>query len=269
MLSNKQIKQITALKFKKYREESGQFTAEGHKLVLDLIHSEFIIPEIYANSAWIFDNREEVEEKGIPLFEISPYEMERISALSNPSPVLAVVKMREPDPAALRYQALINSPTYQLTRSLSLALDDIRDPGNLGTIIRLADWFGINTVFCSLSSVDLYNPKVVQATMGSIARVKVIYTELENLLKEVSGEMPVYGALLEGENLYNQNLTSHGLLLIGNESRGISNRLLPFITRKISIPFYGRMDQGKAESLNASMAASIICAEFRRQMKIS
>lgn len=260
MLSNNQIKQIAALKMKKFREETAQFIAEGHKLVLDLINSKYQISGIYAIPEWIHSNGRELEGKKIPVLETTPNEMKRISALSTPSPVLAVVKMEA--------HHLANSPSHHLTNSLSLALDDIRDPGNLGTMIRIADWFGIQTLFCSPSSVDLYNPKVIQASMGSITRVKIFYTELEPLLKLVSGKIRVYGALLEGDSLYGQNLSNEGIILIGNESRGISSRLIPLISHRIFIPAYGNNDNGKAESLNASMAAAIICAEFRRQSGI-
>lgn len=242
---------------KKFREESGQFIAEGHKLVFDLIHSKYQISAIYAVPDWIRSNSRELEGIEIPVLETSPTEMNRISALSTPSQVLAVVKMEA--------HQLANSPTHQLTSSLSLALDDIRDPGNMGTIIRISDWFGISAIFCSPSCVDLYNPKVVQASMGSIARVKVFYTDLEALLQDVTGKIPIYGTLLRGENLYEQNLTDHGIILIGNESRGISSGLIPLISDRIFIPAYGNIDSGKAESLNASMAAAIICSEFRRQ----
>lgn len=260
MLSKNQISHIAALKNKKYREESQQFMAEGHKLVLDLIHSKFNLSGIYASSEWIHLNRTEPEAKDIPVFEVSPAEMERISALSTPSQVLAVVKMET--------LPLTSSPAHHLTNTLSLALDDIRDPGNLGTIIRIADWFGLDTVFCSPSSVDLYNPKVVQATMGSISRVKVIYLPLHKLLLELEGQIPVYGSMLEGQSIFDQTLSNSGIILIGNESKGISPGLIPWITRRMFIPYYGKNDDGRVESLNASMAAAIICAEFRRQTKV-
>lgn len=256
MLSQNQLKHISALKVKKYREEFSQFIAEGHKLVMDLINSEFSISGIYASADWIVTNLSVIREKDIPVFETLPREMERISALSTPSPVLAVVKI----PA--------EQSSHPQIPKLYLALDDIRDPGNLGTIIRIADWFGMATVLCSENCVDLYNPKVVQATMGSIARVSVIRCNLAETLatlSESSGGFPVYGALLEGESIFSQTLTNHGIILIGNESRGISPELIPFITQKIFIPSFGSSELGKAESLNASIATAIICAEFRKK----
>jgi len=275
MLSQKQIKHITALKVKKYREEYGQFIAEGHKLVYDLINSEFIIEGIYATSDWIALHTPLTWEKKITVFEILPGEMERISALSTPSPVLAVLKIPIDGCINLPSCQLTNLPAHQFTSSLSLALDDIRDPGNFGTIIRIADWFGINTVLCSESCVELYNPKVVQATMGSIARVKVVRCNLLQALTTLSGsdtltgcqnDFPVYGAFLEGEQLFSQTLTNHGIIIIGNESRGISSELVPFITKKLLIPSFGNSELGKAESLNAAVATAIICAEFRRKI---
>ena len=261
MLSQNQVKHISALRVKKYREEFSQFIAEGHKLVMDLVGSDFPIAGIYASSEWIVANLSLIGEKKIPVFETIPREMERITALTSPSPVLAVVGIR---------QAFIPAVDGNISLpGLNLALDDIRDPGNMGTIIRIADWFGISAVFCSGSCVELFNPKVVQAPMGSIARVKVLTCDLAGLLasqKACHDDYPVYGAFLEGESLYDQPLADHGLIVIGNESRGISRELERFVNRKIYIPSFGQSDAGKAESLNASVAAAIICAEFRRKM---
>jgi RNA methyltransferase, TrmH family len=156
---------------------------------------------------------------------------------------------------------------------LILALDDIRDPGNLGTIIRIADWFGISTILCSENSVDTYNPKVVQASMGSISRVKVLHCNLAAAIAGITGSapqsgndgpLPVYGTFLDGEPVFSQSLEDHGIIVIGNESRGISPELVPLITHKLYIPSFGTSGLGKAESLNASIATAIICAEFRR-----
>ena len=276
MLTQNQIKHITALKVKKYREEFSQFIAEGHKLVMDLINSEYKIKGIYASSEWIAENIPLIREKNIAVFETSPREMERISALATHSPVLAVVHI----PGSRIRKSEIRNPKSEIrnpANSLILALDDIRDPGNLGTIIRIADWFGISRVLCSDTCVDLYNPKVVQATMGSVARVKVISCDLAETLSTLSGSptlsgcsgFPVYGAYLDGDSIFLQTLTRHGIIVIGNESRGISPELEPFITKKISIPSFGNFASGKAESLNAAIATAIICAEFRKQIKIT
>jgi TrmH family RNA methyltransferase len=284
MLTQSQVKHIAALKLKKFREEHGQFIAEGHKLVMDMVSSEFLITGIYASGEWIAENHSMVSAKKIPVFETTDREMERISALSTPSQVMAVVNIPVPDHTV--------SGIHDFSNSLSLALDDIRDPGNLGTIIRIADWFGIETVLCSQNCVDVYNPKVVQATMGSIARVKVLSCNLVEVLggtlsgsptpsgsptlsgsptpsgsPTLSGcrdEVPVYGTFLEGDSLYDQTLSNQGVIVIGNEARGISPELAPFITNKIFIPSFGSSVNGKAESLNASVATAIICAEFRR-----
>ena len=261
MLSQNQIKHITALRVKKYREEYDQFIAEGHKLVMDLLNSDFTIVGLYASADWIVANLPLTGKKNIPVFETTLQEMKRITSLSTPSPVLAVVKIPEEERDASRV-------TRHASRFLFLALDDIRDPGNLGTIIRIADWFGLSGVYCSQNCVDIYNPKVVQATMGSIARVTVFRRDLKKLFIDIARykiDIPVYGALLEGESIFSHPLTPYGIILIGNESRGISPELIPFITQKIFIPSFGSTESGKAESLNASVAAAILCAEFRRK----
>jgi RNA methyltransferase, TrmH family len=271
MLSQSQVKHISSLKVKKFREEYNQFIAEGHKLVMDLAGSDYKIAGIYASAGWIVANLALVREKNIPVFETLPREMERISALSTPSQVLAVVGI----PRSLAPPAL----GMGRGEDLILALDDIRDPGNLGTIIRVADWFGIDTVLCSENCADIYNPKVVQATMGSITRVKVVNCNLVEFLSTPSGSttpsgyskgIPVYGTFLEGEPVFSQKLSDHGIIVIGNESRGISPELVPFITHKLFIPSFGSSAAGKAESLNASIATAIICSEFRRdKLKMS
>ncbi len=266
MLSQSQVKHITALKVKKFREERIQFVAEGHKLVLDLVNSEFKIAGIYACADWIVDNISQLREKNIPVFEALPREMDRISGLATPARVLAVVDI--PEPATHDPVAGIPDPASNII----LALDDIRDPGNLGTIIRIADWFGIYTILCSETCVDTYNPKVVQSSMGSIARVNTISCDLAvtiaSLMKsstsEPSSGLVVYGTFLEGKPIFSQVLSDHGIIVIGNESRGISPALLPYITHKLFIPSFGSSFRGKAESLNAAIAAAVICAEFRR-----
>jgi len=268
MLSQNQIKHVTALRVKKYREEYTQFIAEGHKLVMDLIHSNFTVVGLYASADWIVANLTLTDRKKIPVFETAPQEMKRISSLTTPSPVLAVVKI--PDDEFSNPQ-ILKSPNLQIPK-LFLALDDIRDPGNLGTIIRIADWFGLSAVYCSQNCVDIYNPKVVQATMGSIARVTVFRSDLATLFADIARYrigIPVYGALLEGESIFSYPLTPYGIILIGNESRGISPELIPFITQKIFIPSFGSTEFGKVESLNASVATAILCAEFRRKTEIT
>ncbi len=180
--------------------------------------------------------------------------MERISTLASPSPVLALFEI--PD-------QIIDPSCWE--NDFSLVLDDIRDPGNLGAIIRIADWFGIPQIICSPDTVDQYNPKVVQAAMGSHARVKVINQAVAETLREFHKEIPVYGLMLDGENLYEANLKKHGFILIGNEAHGISKAISRHVSHKLTIPFYPANRMTRAESLNAAVATGIVCAEFRRK----
>lgn len=246
MISNSVIKQVKLLHQKKYREENRSFIAEGPKVVGELLRSKYKVKEIFAVKGY------KLSSLKIPLHEISESELSRISALTSPNQVLGVFEIPE---------TKLNKES--LKDKLILALDDIRDPGNLGTIIRIADWFGVETIICSENSVDLFNPKVVQATMGSIARVKVYYEELEGVLKELGRSMPVYGSSMAGQNIYEQELSFNGVILIGNESQGVSENLLKLASQKIAIP---RFSEG-AESLNAAVATAIICSEFRRRKK--
>ncbi len=185
--------------------------------------------------------------QNIKLYEISQTELSKISTLSTPQALLAIIKIPESEELT----------TKSLKSSFSLALDNIQDPGNLGTIIRTADWFGLKYLICSTDTVDVYNPKVVQASMGSLARVKVIYTDLEDFLKNT--ELPIFGALLDGRSVYKTDFGNEGILLLGNEGNGISNDLLKLITFPVTIPRFGR-----AESLNVAISASIFCSELRR-----
>lgn len=255
MLSKNQISFINSLKQKKYREEHQLFIAEGAKIVPELLDSDIEVKQIYAISEFFRNNK---IASDIERFEIKENELERISALTKANEVLAVCRI--PD-----YML----ETDSLKEKLTLVLDDIKDPGNLGTIIRIADWFGIENIICSSETADAFNPKVVQATMGSIARIKIHYTNLPEFLKVQSSrfKVPVYGALLEGKNIYNEKLSAHGLIVIGNESRGISEEVQKLITDKISIPSFSHFKSaaGEAESLNAAIAAAIICSEFRRR----
>ena len=180
--------------------------------------------------------------------------MERISNLSSTSPVLAVIEIPETP----------KSPALE-TKKLILMLDEIRDPGNLGTIIRIADWFGIETIYCSENTVELYNPKVVQATMGSVARVGVYHLDLVNLVRQKDISIQVFGACLSGENIYSCNLPKHGVILLGNEADGISEQLNSYINKRIFIPaFTNPQSSSFPESLNVASATAIICSEFRR-----
>lgn len=255
MISKNQIKFLNELKQKKSREEHNLFVAEGHKIISELLGSAIVVKQIYAIPA-AFDKLK--IHSNVECIEIKQAELERISSLVTPNEMLAVCEIP-------RYTLNISA----LSEKLTLLLDTIKDPGNLGTIIRIADWFGIETIICSPQSADAFNPKVIQATMGSITRVKIHYTDLSEFVARNQKEtkLPLYGALLEGENLYKQNLPSAAFILIGNESRGISAELIPSISNKITIPSFShfKTTPGETESLNAAIATSIICSEFRRK----
>jgi len=251
MLSKNIIKHINALKQNKFRDEFQEFIAEGDKLVTELLSSNFKIIEIFAVKEWLDIHK---ISDNVAITEVTVSELERISGLITPNMVLALVEIPQ--------QQSIDTFIFE---KLILVLDEIKDPGNLGTIIRIADWFGISDIVCSKHSVDVYNPKVVQATMGSIARVNIQYVDLSIFLKNIPKDIPIYGTLLNGENIYNQTLSENGIIIIGNESKGISNELLPFITNKLYIPFFAENSNNKAESLNASIATAIVCAEFKRR----
>lgn len=250
MLTANTIKFIKSLQQKKQRKQSGLFVAEGHRLVSDLIASSLKINSIYYTPEWDFNKR--IHDQSYT--EISTKEMGRISGLTSPSPVVAVCPIPE-------YRFTIN----QSLSNLTLALDGVQDPGNMGTIIRLADWFGINEIICSPDCADAFAPKVVQATMGAIARVKVIYTNLLDTIAEAKiAKMPVYGTFLSGANIYTHNLQKNGIVVLGNEGKGVSKEVENLISEKITIPSF--VEQGDtSESLNVAMATAIVCSEFRRR----
>jgi len=268
MLSNNQVKHINALKIKKYRDEYKEFIAEGNTLVTDLINSPYEIAGIYALSQWITASLDLIKRFNIAVFEADPVDMERITSLSSPSPVLAIVKI-PPDTGTAEEAADTGSSEQIVTgifNELSLMLENISDPGNLGTLLRIADWFGIRNVICSENCVELFNPKVVQASMGSVARVRVYYTGLHRFLEQLKGRMPVYGTFMQGDSIYTSQLSKNGIILIGSEAHGISNDLSGFISDRLFIPSFGSTESGKAESLNAAVAAAIVISEFRRRM---
>ena len=247
MISKSEIKLLRALHLQKYRRKQRFFLVEGTKGVLEFVQSPLPVDRIYATGNWLLEHEKELPP-GQPVSEVSRAEMERISALKNPSEVLAVVRM----PA----HAL---PDLREVKGLVLALDQIRDPGNLGTIIRTADWFGIGHVVCSEGTVEAFNPKVVQATMGSLARVQVHYTDLKTWLPQRPPEIKIYGAMLEGRDIREVKPPKTGILLIGSEAHGISPVLYPLIEERIRIP--GSPQRG-AESLNAAVATAIVCYAF-------
>lgn len=247
-LSKNRIKYIRSLEQKKNRKADKVFLAEGPKLVGDLL-GHFSCQFLLATSEWLSRNQ---PLSVTDVTEVSEEELSRASLLKTPQQVLAV--FRQPDE---------KTDVSVISRSLCLALDDVQDPGNLGTIIRLADWFGIEHIFCSPNTVDIYNPKTVQATMGGIARVRLHYTPLPELIRSLK-DIPVYGTFLDGENMYGQSLSKNGLIVMGNEGNGIGKEVKSLINRKLYIPNYPASREA-AESLNVAIATAVVCAEFRRQ----
>lgn len=248
-LSKNKLKYIRSLKEKKYRSEYGTFVAEGNKMVSDLLpHLKcqlLIATADFLNTI----NLQNVEE----VIEINDKELSQASFLQNPQQVLAVF-----------YQPK-NDTLIDLSNQLVLALDGIQDPGNMGTIIRLADWYGIRYIFCSQDTVDVYNPKVVQATMGALARINVHYVDLAGFLEQ-NNHLPVYGTLLDGRDMYDEDISSTGIIVMGNEGNGIRPEIEKLITKKLFIPNYP-IGSPTSESLNVAIATAIICAEFRRRSK--
>lgn len=241
MLSKNQIKLITSLTQKKYRKQHQLFIAEGKKVIEELLQSNFELESLFVTNENIFTT---VSKNKINA--ITSSELKKISVLSTANDCLALFK--------------IPLEKENNIKGLVLALDDIRDPGNLGTIIRLCDWFGIETLLCSEETVDVYNPKVVQATMGSISRVNVVYTNLEKVLQEAS--LPIFGTFMDGENIYQKELPKEGVIVMGNEANGISAEIESLVTQKIAIPRFGKLQQ--TESLNVATATAIILSEFKR-----
>jgi TrmH family RNA methyltransferase len=239
MISKNQIKFVKQLEQKKYRQREGAFVAEGPKVVGDLLMAKYSPIHLFATEEWATANNKQ------DCLIVTPDELRKLSFLQHPQQVLAVFRM----------------PSYSKlqTSSLTLALDGIQDPGNLGTIIRIADWFGINTIVCSEDTADAWNPKVVQATMGSIARVSMIYTNLEEYLSHAT--LPVCGTLLDGDNIYTQELPHEAIIVMGNEGNGISPAIRQMVTHRLLIPQF----RPGAESLNVAIATAITCSEFRRR----
>lgn len=245
MLSKSQISLLTSLQHKKFRREHGFFMVEGYKSVTEFINSAYQVDTIY-HTPTLAPKLLNLSRK-INFQEISLNELEKISTLKTPQEVIGLVKI--PIWPVLNYNSL--------KQKFSLVLDSIQDPGNMGTIIRTADWFGIHDIICSEDTVDVYNPKVVQATMGSLARVNVHYVNLTEVLPQI--ELPVFGAMLNGENVYNADFGTQGLLVMGNEGNGISTAIERLINTAITIP-----RAGNAESLNVAIATAILCSEIKR-----
>ncbi|MDO4715751.1 MAG: RNA methyltransferase [Bacteroidales bacterium] len=250
MISKNQIKIIRSLKNKKSRIEHQCFVVEGTKSVLELI-AVFQVEELYCTTQWLNKHRDILPPQHTPQV-ISVREMEQISFQKTPQEVLAVCHL----PEAHSECQLSNDTLY-------LALDGVQDPGNVGTIVRLADWFGIKRIYASTDVADVFAPKCVQATMGSLARVEVIYTDLAQLFA-THKHIPIYGTHLEGTNLYETEFSARGVIVMGSEGQGISRKIEPYLTQRLLIPHYSQTPE-KAESLNVAIAAAIVCAEFRRR----
>ena len=239
MVTKSELKYIQSLSDKKVRLETGCFIAEGVKLVGEMIAAGYPLKAVYALDSW------ESPDATLEVTRIEAFELEKMSMLQTPNQVLAVAMMPQ------------KKETLDLAGPLTIVLDGIQDPGNMGTIIRTADWFGITQIVASEDTVDVYNPKVIGATMGSFMRVSVTYKNLADWMPTV--KLPVYGALLEGENVFTIKTPQKGLLVIGSEGKGIRENILDFITHPVTIP-----KTGGAESLNAGIAAGIIVAQLTR-----
>ena len=250
MLSKNDIKTIKSLQHKKFRSQSGLFVAEGHKLVGDL-YGHFHCSLLAAVGSWLQDHP---HFKADRIECISRDELEKTSLLTTPQDVIA----------------LFSIPEYEFSladtarKGLVLALDAIQDPGNLGTIVRIADWFGIGDIICSRDTADIYAPKAVQATMGAMGRVRLHYVNLADELSRQNGSVPVYGTLLDGDDMYSCNIGTNGIIVMGNEGNGISQEIRSLVSRRLFIPNWPK-GAPTSESLNVAVATAIICAEFRRR----
>jgi len=246
MLSKSQISLLRSLQNKKDRTEQSLFLVEGLKSVIEFIHSAYQIGAIYYTGA--FDPKVLKLSQKINLCEISVTEMEKVSSLKTPQQIIAAVSIPN-------WPALDNT---QLKQKFTLVLDGIQDPGNMGTIIRTADWFGMQHIICSDDTVDVYNPKVVQASMGSLSRINVHYSSLAAIIPQI--KLPVYGAMLSGENIYDTDFGPEGLIVMGNEGSGLRRDVEKLISRAITIP-----RKGRAESLNVAIATALFCSEIVRK----
>ncbi|MBL4653618.1 MAG: RNA methyltransferase [Flavobacteriales bacterium] len=237
MLTNNKIKLINSLKLKKNRDAHGLFLCEGEKVVKEFLNSKFEIEDVFSTDLNVFPEAIKVSSK----------ELSRISHLKTPGNVLGLLRIPQ-------YKFDIS----QLSDKITIALDNLKDPGNLGTIIRIADWFGIENIICSAECVDVYNPKVVQSTMGSLTRVNTYNVNLQEIIRQTT--VKSYGAVLEGDNIYNASKINEGVIVFGNESNGIGEEVMSLLDNKITIPRIGG-----AESLNAAVSAGIICSELFRK----
>jgi TrmH family RNA methyltransferase len=253
VLSKNKIKQIHSLELKKFRTSTQSFIAEGFKCVGELLKEGFQAKTIIATQNWKSPIQKSQQTEYI---EVTDEELRKASLLPHPQQVLGIFQIPDIN--------IKNDLNDIISKDLCLCLDGIQDPGNLGTIIRTADWFGIRHIICSEKTADAYSPKTVQATMGSIARVNIYYTDLTNFLDTLDKSIPIYGTLLDGENIYNSELSNNGIIIMGNEGNGISQEIRQRLTKHLLIPPYPD-NSPTAESLNVAIATAIICSEFRRR----
>lgn len=249
MISKAKIKLIRSLERKKYRVATGMFVAEGGKLVEELL-GVFACEILIATNEWLDAHGGVVADEVV---SVTDDELHSVSFMQAPQQVMGVFRQRE---------VVIDWDT--LPSKLTLVLDGVQDPGNMGTIVRIADWFGVTDVVCSAQCADIYNPKTVQATMGALARVRVHYVALPEFLDQLPNDVPVYGTLLDGENMYEADLTPNGILVMGSEGMGITPEVRERITQSLYIPSYAVQGAG-SESLNVGVATAVVCAEFRRR----
>lgn len=253
MLSKNKIKQIQSLNRKKNRDATGLFLVEGNKMVEEAFRSGFRVELLVCTSTFL-DQNSDISGSANELIETDSESLQKASLLKNPQEALALVRQ----PLNLKHE-------FNMNRELVLALDFIQDPGNLGTIIRIADWFGISSIICSENTVDSFNPKVVQASMGAIFRIKTWYTKLDDFLGDAEKKrIPIYGTFLDGQNIYTEALTSNGIIILGNEGNGISEEAGKFVSTRLFIPSFSA-NENKTESLNVAIATAICCSEFRRR----
>ena len=253
MLSKNKIKLIQSLNRRKNRDEFGLFLVEGNKMVEEATRSGFKIELIVCTSEFA-EQHQRINSRATELIITDSESISKASLLQNPQDALAIVCQPKND-----------VPELNLENELCLALDFIQDPGNLGTILRIADWYGINHIVCSENTVDIFNPKVVQASMGAVFRVKTSITDLSTFIKtSVDSGISVYGTFLEGQNIYQQKLSPNGIIVLGNEGNGISDSISRLVTQKLLIPSFST-HINKPESLNVAIAAAICCSEFRRR----
>ncbi len=253
MISKNKIKYIHSLEMKKNRDREGVFVAEGPKCVGDLLEACQAVTVI-GTADWISAHRTALTAQGCETIQVEEADLQKASFLKCPQQVVAIFKQK--------HRELIPG---EMADKLILALDGVQDPGNLGTIVRIADWFGIADIVCSRDTADIYNPKVVQSTMGSIARVNVHYTDIVQFIGSMPDTTPVYGTMLEADDMYAQALSGNGIIIMGNEGKGISQDVRRHITHGLRIPSYPA-GRPTAESLNVAIATAIVCAEFRRRM---